>query len=76
MGGLEIYCTHNPQDSNNFYKLNLVGHVHTLWKSRPDIKFGEKTILINVGVDVWDFYPVSLNEILDEYAKYIKNEGL
>jgi len=74
MGGMEIFLVHNPMDSNNFYKLNLVGHVHAEWKSRPDMKFGEKTILINVGTDVWDFYPISFNQILEEYEKYTKKE--
>jgi calcineurin-like phosphoesterase family protein len=68
--GNEIYCTHKPMDSNNFFKLNLVGHVHNLWKSRLDTKFGMTSVLINVGVDVWDFSPVSLNQILEEYHKY------
>jgi calcineurin-like phosphoesterase family protein len=72
MGGLEIFCTHDPINSNNFYKLNLVGHVHKLWKSRKDTKFGHKTILINVGTDVWNYYPVSFQEIYEEYSKYIK----
>jgi len=76
MGGIDIFCVHNPADSNNFYKLNLVGHVHDLWKSRPDIKFGEKAILINVGTDVWDFYPISFNQILEEYKKYPESKGL
>ena len=35
--------------------LLLHGHVHEKWKTRPG--------LINVGVDVWDFSPVSIQEI-------------
>jgi len=70
MAGLEIFCVHNPDESNNAFKLNLCGHVHDKWKSREDKKFGMKTILINVGVDVWNFYPVSVQEILDEFSKY------
>ena len=70
-GGVEVYCTHRPQDSNNNFKLNLCGHVHEKWKSREDTKFGATTVLINVGVDVWNFYPVSIQEILNEYNKYL-----
>ena len=76
MGGLDIYCVHNPIDSNNAFKLNLVGHVHGVWKSRPDTKFGVKTILINVGVDVWNFYPISFKEIMDEYDKCSQSKPL
>jgi hypothetical protein len=56
--------------------LNLVGHVHNLWKSRLDKKFGMTTVLINVGTDVWDFYPISIKQILDEYQKYVKTKPL
>lgn len=33
------------------------GHVHQHWK--------QKDRMINVGVDIWDFYPVSLPDLLD-----------
>jgi len=69
MGGINIFCCHNPRDSNNVFPLNLCGHVHRLWKSKVDEKFGEKTIIINVGVDVWNFYPVSFEEIMNVYSK-------
>jgi len=75
-GGLEIYCIHNPADSNNAFKLNLCGHVHEKWKSKIDVKHGMRTIIINCGVDVWKFYPVSLEEILNEYNYVLKNKGL
>ena len=35
----------------------LCGHVHDLWKTLP----GKN--VINVGVDVWDYYPVSIETI-------------
>jgi len=37
-------------------KIFLCGHVHTLFKTKVNV--------INVGVDVWNFYPVSLQEIM------------
>lgn len=40
--------------------LFLCGHIHNLFKS-----ISEKQI-INVGVDVWDFYPISFVQILKE----------
>lgn len=36
------------------------GHIHNVWKSIIDKK------MVNVGVDVWDFHPVSLEQILNE----------
>jgi calcineurin-like phosphoesterase family protein len=38
----------------------LCGHIHEKWKILEN--------QINVGVDVWDFFPVSLNEILEIVA--------
>ena len=73
-GGLEIYCTHDPQDANLFFPLNLVGHVHNWWRIR-DSSFGDfKSVMINVGVDVNNYYPISLNEVLTLYNDFIKNK--
>ena len=58
--GKKIFCTHNPTDANMAYKTNLVGHVHDLWKTK---ELG-KTKLVNVGVDVNNFYPISIAEVL------------
>ncbi|MFX9969596.1 hypothetical protein ABTP69_19195, partial [Acinetobacter baumannii] len=35
----------------------LCGHVHDVWNTRDK--------MINVGVDQWDYYPVSAAQILD-----------
>lgn len=34
----------------------LTGHIHSLWKVQPK--------MINVGVDAWNYRPVSEDEIL------------
>jgi len=65
IGGQEIFCTHKPEDYNWDYKINLVGHVHEAWKIRKE----EKSILVNVGVDVWQFHPININEILKEVQR-------
>lgn len=52
----DYVLVHDPAIANvDLSKKWLVGHVHNLFK-----KIGN---VLNVGVDVWDFYPVSLNEI-------------
>jgi len=58
-GGLDFYCSHEPDFK---IKYNLCGHVHEKWKARVK---GAK-IVINVGVDQWDFYPIDINQILKE----------
>ena len=59
IGKEDIFLCHNPEEYNKNYKINLVGHVHEKWK----IKIIEKNILVNVGVDQWDFKPIKWKEI-------------
>lgn len=44
----------------------LHGHVHNIWKIKPKKK------MINVGVDQWDFTPVSDNQIINIISKSTK----
>ncbi len=48
----------------------LVGHVHEKWKHR----WIEDTLVINVGVDVWDLFPRTQQEIT-VYADRCKREN-
>lgn len=51
----EIYhLNHYPVLADNT-KMNIVGHIHGLWKVQPRI--------INVGVDAWHFQPIDENRI-------------
>ena len=68
-GGMDIFITHNPLDADVFFKMNLVGHVHDKWKSEIMHGHGLDTVLVNVGVDVWGFKPISIEEILKEYQR-------
>jgi calcineurin-like phosphoesterase family protein len=56
-----FFCTHRPIDYNKEYPINLVGHIHEKWLYRYE---EDGTLLINVGVDQWNFTPVSLHSIL------------
>jgi calcineurin-like phosphoesterase family protein len=66
--GLNIVLVHTPDDATMFMAGNpgidmaFVGHVHGNWKFRPNI--------VNVGVDVWDFYPVDAKQILKAYRNW------
>jgi calcineurin-like phosphoesterase family protein len=66
IGGKKIFCVHNPGDAIGGYDLDVVGHIHELWK----IKRVSGMILVNVGVDVWNFHPVNIHEILREVGKH------
>ena len=49
----------------------LVGHVHEKWKFK---QYGD-SIVMNVGVDVNNFYPIKLYEVLVQVDQFIKNSG-
>lgn len=46
---------YNPQDDGKSWLIH--GHVHQAWRTDPSRR------QINVGVDVWDFYPVAESTI-------------
>jgi len=50
------WCQHHPHFTERF---NLCGHVHEKWKIR---RKGRK-VLVNCGVDVWNFRPISMGHI-------------
>jgi len=63
IGGKKIFLVHNPEYANKEYEINLVGHVHNNWKIRV-LDGWTGNIAVNVGVDVWNFYPTNIQEIL------------
>jgi len=69
LAGQEIFLVHNPEEINTKYKINLVGHVHDLWK----IKKINHSYIVNVGVDVNNWHPININEILAIIAKFEKD---
>ena len=62
--GKEWYLCHVPPEINR-QQFCLCGHIHEKWKSK---RLGNK-YMINVGVDVWGFTPITIKEILDELNK-------
>lgn len=51
-------------------KIHICGHVHSLWKSAYDESLD--VINVNVGVDVWNYSPVSCGE-LSTYIQWCIN---
>ena len=75
-GGREIFITHRPKDFNSEIQLNLVGHIHEKWKIRR-LWTGELWVyLYNVGVDVHNFYPITLKEAIDNFNKIRNTENV
>lgn len=69
-GGKDVYASHHPPKEDMIPQCDfcICGHVHDEWKlkiyeSKPNIP------IINVGVDVWDYEPISVNTLLKYYNK-------
>ncbi len=65
--GIDWWCQHEPPKKHRF-TYNLCAHVHEKWK----LKRSGTHIILNIGVDQWEFYPVSFPEII----KFLKSEGI
>ncbi len=61
---------HDPDNASFDYSINLTGHVHEKWAIQEYTNKNKKTCCINVGVDVWKFYPVTLDEVISRYQKW------
>lgn len=75
-GGKDICLIHNPDYADTNYKINLTAHVHEHWKIKRYRKGELFTDCINVGVDVWDFYPVNWNELNQSYSIWLKENNV
>jgi calcineurin-like phosphoesterase family protein len=60
----KIAIVHDPSArcvfSNDWFF--LCGHIHDLFKSIPE------KLTVNVGVDVWDYYPINFSQIIKELS--------
>lgn len=70
--GQRVILAHRPEEAEILMavmsiKLGFCGHVHEKWQFRET----EHGLLVNVGVDVWDFYPIDAKQIF----KAIKGRG-
>lgn len=63
-GGHEFLIQHHPpgriEEIPDFCDVVLCGHVHEAW----EYKWRGDVLMINVGVDVRNFKPISMNEII------------
>jgi calcineurin-like phosphoesterase family protein len=68
-GGHRIYLTHNPKFYRKDFEWNFCGHTHG---NEGVFRKIEKSIIVDVGVDCWDFRPIEINEIVQGYSKWRK----
>jgi len=76
IGGMYINVCHKPDDAviedKLYYPLNLVGHIHEKWTTK-ELKQNKISLLLNVGVDVHKFKPISFVEIKKIFDLWLKN---
>lgn len=72
-----INITHVPDNYDDRFAINFVGHVHQHWKFQRMFNpmKDNYTDLINIGVDVWNFQPVTFEEIYSEYRRWNKTQS-
>jgi calcineurin-like phosphoesterase family protein len=67
--GIRLYLRHEPRmdwKPDERAQYHLTGHVHNAWRRVGNI--------INVGVDVWNYQPVTLTELLVAPEDQIKDD--
>jgi calcineurin-like phosphoesterase family protein len=71
IGRYTVKLQHDPYTIQDYTNINFVicGHMHKSWKHETI----NGIIHINVGVDVWDYKVVRMDEVIDYYEK-IKDE--
>jgi calcineurin-like phosphoesterase family protein len=69
-GGCRIYMTHNPKFAKEEFKFNFTGHLHG--QKGTFQKLGKKSIIVDLSVENWNYYPVDINEIIQAYSLWLK----
>ncbi len=67
---VKICIVHNPTHASRYYPINLVAHIHNAWKIK---RFGKNSLLYNVGVDVHNYMPINLEEIMVDIKRWKKS---
>jgi len=74
-GGKSIFVQHRPPSSQFEIPIGvdfcICGHVHQLWRH----KWVGGIPVINVGVDVWGFEPISVDSVLKYYDKIMRDKN-
>ncbi len=68
-GGHRIFLTHNPKYYRKDFEWNFCGHTHG---NEGRFRRIDKSIIVDVGVDCWDFRPIDINDIVQGYSKWRK----
>jgi len=67
-GGKEVFAQHHPPEEIPICDFVICGHIHNNWKFKIH-KQNPSIPIINVGVDVNQYAPVSTNSVLRQYRE-------
>ncbi len=70
-GAKDICMTHRPQDADPNVPLNFCGHVHQRYKVK---RLNNKSLIVNMSVEMWNYYPVTFDEIKSSVSVFLKEE--
>jgi calcineurin-like phosphoesterase family protein len=70
-GAKDICMTHRAEDADPNVPWNFCGHVHEKYKVK---RLNENSLIVNLCVEVWNYYPVSFEEIGSSVAAFLKEE--
>jgi calcineurin-like phosphoesterase family protein len=76
IGKQYIELVHDPEHISGRTNIALVGHVHQNWECKRIVKGCSFIDCVNVGVDVFDFKPVTWEEILKRLHQWRRKEKL
>ena len=67
-----IAMTHTPYDYDERCHFTLCAHIHRRWK----YSFKDDHLLINAGVDQWNFCPVNLHQVVEYSQELLQAKGI
>jgi len=70
IGGHLIKCVHDPKEAEKEYFFNFTGHLHG--KNGKFTRITNKSFIVDLSVENWNYYPITYTEIDAEYHKWRK----
>lgn len=70
ISNLNVLLIHDPINAKTKYDLILCGHVHSAWLATELCENNKKSLIINCGVDVWNYRPVEWKQLEALYNQW------
>jgi len=70
-GAKDICMMHRAEDADPNVPWNFCGHVHEKYKVK---RLNDKSLVVNLCVEVWDYYPVAFKQISFVISTFLREE--